>query len=58
MGSPNFREQFTHTAEMLDGHALAYLHVMDGLAFGFHKLGEPLTLADFRRVFRGPLMGR
>jgi N-ethylmaleimide reductase len=57
MGSPNFREQFTYTAELLDGHALAYLHVMDGLAFGFHKLGEPLTLADFRRVFHGPLMG-
>ncbi|MBM4021487.1 MAG: alkene reductase [Planctomycetes bacterium] len=57
MGSPNFREQFTHVATMLDRHDLAYLHVVDGLAFGFHKLGEPMTLADFRRVFRGPLMG-
>jgi N-ethylmaleimide reductase len=57
MGSPNFREQFAHAAEMLAGHRLAYLHVMDGLAFGFHKLGEPLSLADFRQVFRGPLMG-
>ena len=57
MGSPNFREQFTHVAAMLDRRGLAYLHVVDGLAFGFHKLGEPLTLAEFRKVFRGPLMG-
>jgi 2,4-dienoyl-CoA reductase-like NADH-dependent reductase (Old Yellow Enzyme family) len=57
MGSPNFREQFTHVAAMLDRHDLAYLHVVDGLEFGFHKLGEPMTLAEFRRVFRGPLMG-
>lgn len=30
---------------------------MDGLGFGFHKLGEPMTLAEFRTVFRGPLIG-
>jgi 2,4-dienoyl-CoA reductase-like NADH-dependent reductase (Old Yellow Enzyme family) len=57
MGSPNFREQFTHVATLLDGYGLAYLHVVDGLAFGFHTLGEPMTLGEFRRVFRGPLMG-
>ena len=33
---------------------LAYLHVVDGLGFGFHKLGEPMTLAEFRKVFHGP----
>jgi len=42
---------------MLDRYGLAYLHVVDGLAFGFHKLGEPMTLAEFRRAFSGPLMG-
>ena len=57
MGSPNFREQFLHAATLLDRLDLAYLHVVDGLAFGFHKLGEPMTLAEFRRVFRGPLIG-
>ena len=57
MGSPDFREQFTHVATLLDRCDLAYLHVMDGLAFGFHQLGEPMTLAEFRRVFSGPLMG-
>lgn len=57
MGSPDAREQFTYIAEQLNQFPLAYLHVMDGLAFGFHNLTEPLTLSDFRKVYRGPLMG-
>ena len=57
MGSPDYREQFTYVAKQLDQHNLSYLHVMDGLAFGFHELGEPMTLQEFRQVFRGPLMG-
>ncbi len=57
MGSPDFREQFTYVASQLDRLGLAYLHVMDGLAFGFHELGAPMTLSEFRRVFHGPLMG-
>lgn len=51
------RTPFLHAASQLDTYGLAYLHVMDGLAFGFHQLGSPLTLADFRGVFRSPLMG-
>ena len=57
MGSPDFREQFTYVASQLDQYKLAYLHVMDGLAFGFHQLGEPMTLDDFRKVFHGALIG-
>ena len=57
MGSSDYREQFSYTAEQLNGYGLAYLHVMDGLAFGFHELGEPMTLSDFRKLFDGPLMG-
>jgi N-ethylmaleimide reductase len=57
MGSPDFREQFTFVANQLDGFVLAYLHVVDGLAFGFHNLGEPMTLAEFRKLFHGPLVG-
>lgn len=57
MGSPDYRETFLHAARELNRPGLAYLHVMDGLAFGFHELGEPMTLADFRSVFTGPLMG-
>ncbi|MCA9035438.1 MAG: alkene reductase [Planctomycetaceae bacterium] len=56
MGSPDFREQFLFAASQLDNFGLAYLHVMDGLAFGFHELGEPMTLNDFRKVFAGPLI--
>ena len=57
MGSPDYREQFLFVAEQLDRHPLAYLHVMDGLGFGFHELGSPMTLSEFRDVFSGPLMG-
>jgi len=57
MGSPDFRETFLYVAEKLDNYGLAYLHVMDGLGFGFHELGEPMTLSEFRSVFYGPLMG-
>ena len=57
MGSPDYREQFTYVATQLDSFGLSYLHVMDGLAFGFHQLGEPMTLAEFRKVFHGPLIG-
>lgn len=57
MGSPDFRETFAYVASQLNRHKLAYLHVLDGLAFGFHELGEPMTLSDFRECFDGPLMG-
>ncbi len=57
MGSPDYRETFTYVAQQLNALNLAYLHVMDGLAFGFHNLGEPMTLAEFRAVFAAPLMG-
>jgi 2,4-dienoyl-CoA reductase-like NADH-dependent reductase (Old Yellow Enzyme family) len=57
MGSPDYREQYSYAARQLDRFGLAYLHVMDGLAFGFHELGDPMTLADFRALFSGPIMG-
>ncbi len=57
MGSPDYRDQFLYAAAELDSLGIAYLHVMDGLAFGFHELGEPMTLSDFRDIFKGPLIG-
>ena len=57
MGSPDFRETFLYAAEQLNAYNLAYLHVVDGLAFGFHELGTAMTLSEFRAVFSGPLMG-
>ena len=57
MGSPDFRDTFLYVAGELARYGLAYLHVIDGLAFGFHELGKPMTLAEFRSVFNGPLLG-
>ncbi|MBJ7901650.1 MAG: alkene reductase [Cyanobacteria bacterium RI_101] len=57
MGSPDYRESFSDYARRLDAYGLAYLHVMDGLAFGFHNLGEPMTLGEFRNLYSGALMG-
>jgi len=57
MGAPDFRETFTDAATRLNEYGLAFLHVVDGLAFGFHEQGKPMTLQEFRAVFSGPLMG-
>jgi len=57
MGAPDFRETFTYAARELNAVGLAYLHVVDGLGFGFHEQGKPMTLSEFRAVFAGPLMG-
>ena len=57
MGSPDYRETFLYVAKQVDAYNLGYLHVMDGLAFGFHELGEPMTLAEFRDVYNGTIIG-
>lgn len=57
MGSPDYREQFLYAAGELDKLGVAYLHVMDGLGFGFHGHGEAITLRETRGVFNGTLMG-
>lgn len=57
MGSPEYRELFTYVATQLNQYGLAYLHVMDGTGFGFHELGEPMALKEFRAIYDGPLMG-
>ena len=57
MGSKDFREQFLSVAKELNKYNLAYLHVMDGLGFGFHELGEPMTLSEFKAVYNGLIIG-
>ncbi|MGL4883589.1 MAG: alkene reductase [Waterburya sp.] len=57
MGSPDYRETFTYVVQQLNNYGLAYLHLLDGLAFGFHEKGEPMTLSEFRKVYDGALMG-
>lgn len=57
MGSADFRETFIYVARELNLHKIAYLHVVDGLALGFHELGAAMRLGEFREVFEGPIIG-
>ena len=57
MGSPDYRESFTYIIQQLNSYNLGYLHVLDGLDFGFHELGEPMTIAEIRKLYNGTLMG-
>jgi N-ethylmaleimide reductase len=57
MGSPDFRGTFLYTIKKLNTFNLAYVHIMDGLAFGFHEQGEPMTLSEFRAEYDGIVMG-
>lgn len=57
MGSDDFRETYLYTVKQLSKLKLGYLHIMDGLAFGFHEKGEPMTLAEFRPLFKGIIIG-
>ena len=44
MGSPDYIEIFTAAIELCAKKRLGYVHVVDGLGFGFHKLGPQFTL--------------
>jgi N-ethylmaleimide reductase len=57
MGSQDYREQFLYVAQELAKYDLAYLHIMDGLEFGFHALGDPMALAEFKAVYPGCIIG-
>ncbi|MFW2364951.1 MAG: alkene reductase [Desulforhopalus sp.] len=57
MGSEDFRETYLYTIKELGKLNLAYVHIMDGLAFGFHELGEPMTLSEFREHYSGTIIG-
>lgn len=57
MGSADYRETFLYAAKAVNDLNIGYIHVMDGLAFGFHELGEPMTLKEFRAVYSGTLIG-
>lgn len=57
MGSSDFRETFLYTIKQLDKLDLGYVHIMDGLAFGFHEQGEPMSLSEFREHYSGTIIG-
>ena len=57
MGSWDFREQFLKLAQSVEDRRLVYLHVMNGLGFGFHARGLPMKLSQFREVYSGVIIG-
>ena len=56
MGSADNFEMFAYVAKEMNKYGLAYMHVMDGLGFGFHNLCRAVTVADLRKHFEGPIM--
>jgi len=57
MGCDDYRELFLYVTKEINKLKLGYLHIMDGLAFGFHEKGEPMTLTEFRPLFQGVIIG-
>lgn len=55
MGSEDNFDTFTTVASILNKFGLAYLHVLDGLDFGFHQKSKAVTASDIRKVFDGPI---
>jgi N-ethylmaleimide reductase len=51
MGSPDNDVMFPYVAERLSKYGLAYLHVMDGLSFGFHEKCSPVTALQMKTAF-------
>ena len=56
MGSDDNDTMFPFVCQKLDPLGLAYVHVMDGLGFGFHGLCKAVTVADIRKVWNGPII--
>jgi len=58
MGCPEYEAQFDHTIQKCAEAGLAYVQLMDGLAFGFHELGAPYTLERAAGVLERAQGGR
>jgi len=56
MGSEDNYETFLLLAAKLNQYNLAYLHIMDGLGFGYHNKCRAVTCFDVRKAFDGPIM--
>uniref|UniRef100_A0A7S1ULZ3 NADH:flavin oxidoreductase/NADH oxidase N-terminal domain-containing protein n=1 Tax=Phaeomonas parva TaxID=124430 RepID=A0A7S1ULZ3_9STRA len=57
MGSEDNIETFTYALQQLRARDLAFVHVMDGLGFGFHKKTDAFTLEAMQAVYQGTLIG-
>jgi N-ethylmaleimide reductase len=56
MGSADNDTMFPFVCQQLEPLGLAYVHVMDGLGFGYHGLCKAVTVADIRKVWSGPII--
>lgn len=56
MGSEDNFKTFVYVAKEMNTYNLAYMHVMDGLGFGFHGKDKIVTCADLRKVYDGIIM--
>lgn len=56
MGSEDNIETFEYVAKTMNKYGLAYMHVMDGLSFGYHGVTRPMTVSDFRKHYDGLIM--
>lgn len=56
MGSEDNTETFTYALEQLSSRGLAYVHVMDGLGFGFHEKCPAFTVETARKIYKGNLL--
>jgi N-ethylmaleimide reductase len=53
MGSEDNDKIFPFLAERLSKYGLAYLHVMDGVGFGYHEKCPIVTVYDLKTKFQG-----
>ena len=53
MGSEDNFEMFQFVAKEMNKYDLAYMHVMDGLGFGFHEKAKIVTCAHLRKYYDG-----
>jgi N-ethylmaleimide reductase len=56
MGSEDNIETFTHVAKTMNKFGLAYIHVMDGVGFGYHGKAPVMTVSQFRKHFDAPII--
>jgi len=57
MGSADNFEAFTYYISRLNKYKLGFVHVMDGLRFGFHNKCEQFRLVHARKVFDNTIIG-
>ncbi|MEL6887048.1 MAG: hypothetical protein AAFP87_21260, partial [Pseudomonadota bacterium] len=56
MGSEDNIETFTYLLEQFKSRQLAYVHMMDGLGFGYHNKCPVFTIEAARKIYDGKLI--